>query len=142
MTPARLRGVSLAALAVPIALTAISSPASPPLAALALAGAAGGAALLLAGPALRTIVAVLIAVLGGCVVLVGVASAADDGLGVLGVVAGAAQAIVAGGVAVTARRWPTPTSRYDRSGRIGDRASEWDALSDGEDPTDSPQSID
>lgn len=136
MTPSRLRLLSLVALAVPIALTAAASSASPGFVALAVASAAAGAAMLIAGPVFRGILAVLLALLGVCVVLVAVNTADAGGLGVLALVAGILQTVVGIGVALTVRLWPASTSRYSRSRLEGDRASDWDALSEGDDPTD------
>lgn len=136
MTPSRVRLLALLALAAPIAATAAASAASPGFVALALASAAAGAAMLLAGPVFRLVLAVLLALLGVCVVLVAVNTADAGGLGILALVAGAVQVLVAIGVAATVRRWPGTTSRYSRSRVVGDRASEWDALSAGDDPTD------
>lgn len=136
MTPSRVRLLALLALAVPIAATGAASSASPGFVALALASAAAGAAMLLAGPVFRIVLAVLLALLGVCVVLVAVNTPEAGGLGILAIVAGAVQAVVAIGVAVTARRWPSSTSRYSRTRVAGDRAGEWDALSAGDDPTD------
>ena len=136
MTPSRLRLIALLALAVPIILTAVASTQSGALGALALASAAGGFAMLLAGPVFRTILAVLIALLGVCVVLVAVATPEGGGLAALGFAAGILQVVAAGWVAATARRWPTSGARYSRTRVAGDPASDWDALSSGDDPTD------
>lgn len=136
MTPSRVRLLALFALAVPIAATGAASSASPGFVALALASAAAAAAMLLGGPFFRIVLAVLLALLGVCVVLVAVNTPEAGGLGILALVAGVVQALVAIGVAVTVRRWPATTSRYSRSRVAGDRASEWDALSAGDDPTD------
>lgn len=136
MTPSRLRLLALLALVVPIAATGIASPASAGFAALALASAAAGAAMLLAGPLFRVVLAVLLALLGACVVLVALNTPDAGALGTVGLVAGIAQIVIAAGVALTVRRWPTSTSRYSRSRVEGDRASDWDALSEGDDPTD------
>lgn len=137
MSPSRLRLLALLALIIPIALTGIASPASPGFGAIALASAAAGAAMLLAGPVFRVILSVLLALLGMCVALVALNIPDADGYATLGLVGGIVQVVVAIGVAVTSRRWPTSTSRYSRSRVQGDRASDWDALSDGDDPTDS-----
>lgn len=137
--PKRLRLVSLIALVVPFALTAVAAGSTPALGALALAAAAAGLAMLLAGPVFRVILAVLVALLGACVVLVAIFTA-DAAPSVLAVVAGAIQIVVGAGVAATARFWPGPTSRYSRSRLEGDPASDWDALSAGDDPTDDPAS--
>lgn len=136
MTPSRLRLVSLFALAVPIVLTAIASGAGPAFGALALASAAAGFAMLLAGPVFRTIVSVLIALLGVCVVIVAVFTPDLDALTVVARVGGVLQVLVAAWVATNVRRWPSSGSRYSRSRLEGDPASDWDALSSGDDPTD------
>lgn len=131
----RLRLVSLIALAVPIALTAVAAASTSALGALALAAAAAGLAMLLTGPVFRAILAALVALLGTCVVLVAVFTS-DTAPSVVAIVAGAIQIVVGVGVAATSRFWPGPTSRYSRSRRGGDPASDWDALSAGDDPTD------
>jgi predicted membrane channel-forming protein YqfA (hemolysin III family) len=136
MTASRLRIVALLAVVVPIALTGAASPVSAGFTALALASAAGGAAMLLAGPVFRLILSVLLALLGLCVVLVALNTPDGGTLGVLALIAGILQVLVAVGVGATVRRWPTSTSRYSRSRVEGDRASDWDALSEGDDPTD------
>lgn len=136
MTPSRLRLAALLALAVPIALTAAAAGVNAAFGALALASAAAGLAMLLAGPVFRAVLAVLIALLGACVVLVAVFGSAIDGIGVVALVGGALQVVAGIWVATTVRRWPTATSRYSRSRLEGDPASDWDALSAGDDPTD------
>lgn len=135
MTPSRLRLVGLLALAVPIILTAAGAPADAAFGALALASAAAGFAMLLAGPVLRTILAILAALLGLCVVLVGIFGPAVDAAVVAAIVGGALQSLVAVWIATTARRWPSAASRYSRSRVAGDPAGDWDALSAGDDPT-------
>lgn len=135
MTPSRLRLVALISLVVPIAATGAASSASAGFFALSLASAAAAAAMLLAGAVFRAILSVLIALLGVCVVLVAVNTPDAGALGTLALIAGALQVLVAGWVATTVRRWPASTSRYSRSRVAGDRASDWDALSDGDDPT-------
>ena len=92
--------------------------------------------MLLAGPVFRTILSILLALLGVCVVLVAVTTPDAGSLGVLGLVAGVVLVLVALAVTLTARLWPSSTSRYTRSRVAGDRASDWDALSEGDDPTD------
>jgi hypothetical protein len=136
MSASRLRLVSLLSLVVPIGLTGVAAPASAGFAALALASAAAAAAMLLAGPVFRVILSVLLALLGLCVVLVALNTPGAEGLGTLALVAGILQVLVAGAVATAVRRWPATTSRYSRSRLDGDRASDWDALSHGDDPTD------
>jgi hypothetical protein len=137
MTPSRLRLLALLSLAVPIALTAVAAGSSAAFGALALAAAAAGLAMLLAGPVFRLVLAALIALLGACVVLVAVLDPALEAPVVVAIVAGALQVLVAGWVATTVRHWPSPGSRYSRSRLEGDPASDWDALSAGDDPTDS-----
>ncbi|WP_395640535.1 Trp biosynthesis-associated membrane protein [Pseudolysinimonas sp.] len=136
MTPSRLRLLALFALAVPILLTAIASGESAAFGALALASAAGGFAMLLAGPVFRIILSVLIALLGACVVLVAVVTPESSGLEALALVAGVLQVLAGGWVATTVRRWPTGGSKYSRTRLDGDPASDWDSLSAGDDPTD------
>jgi hypothetical protein len=136
MTPSRLRLLALAALAVPVLLTAVASTQSAAFGALALASAAGILAMLLAGPVFRTILSVLLALLGLCVALVAVATPEGGGLATLALVAGILQVLVAGWATTTVRRWPTSGARYSRTRVDGDPASDWDALSSGDDPTD------
>lgn len=135
MTPARLRLLGLLALAVPIAASAAASGESAGFPALALASAAAGLAMLLAGPVFRTILSVLLVLLGLCVILVALNTPDAGGLVWLALTAGILQMLVGIGLALTVRAWPTSTSRYSRSRVTGDRASDWDALSDGDDPT-------
>ena len=139
MTPARLRLLSLVALAIPVALTAVAVPVSPGLPALALATAAAGAALLLAGPLFRLIIAVLIALLGGVTLAVAAFTPVTPDLGgfaVAAIAGGILQLLIGIGIALTARAWPASASRYSRTRTAGDSASDWDALSAGDDPTD------
>ncbi len=135
MTPARRRLAALVGLAVPIIVTACATGANPAFGALALASAAAALAMLLAGAVFRAILAVLIALLGVCVVLVAIFSPALDALGVVALVGGALQVLVAAWIAMTVRGWPPPGARYSRSRVDGDPASDWDALSAGDDPT-------
>jgi len=135
MTSGRVRLLSLVALAIPVALTAVAAGAGAAVPALALATAAAAFALLLAGPVFRVVLAVLIALLGVSVILVAVATPEGGSLAWLAVAAGALQVLVGIGIAVTARLWPTTGSRYSRSRLDGDPASDWDALSSGDDPT-------
>jgi hypothetical protein len=140
MTPGRLRLLSLLVLAILAGLTALCAPATPGFPALGLATAAAGAALLLAGPVFRTILGVLIACLGGCIVLVAVFTTVSDDLHgwiVLAIVVGGIQAIAGIFVAATARTWPTSGRRYSltRTTEVGDAIGDWDALSAGDDPT-------
>jgi hypothetical protein len=139
MTPSRHRLVALLGLAVPVVLTAIASPASPGFPALALATAAGILAMLLAGPVFRVILSVLLGLLGVCVVLVALNTPDPGGLVWLAFAAGILQALVAGWILMTVRLWPTGTARYSRSRVAGDAASDWDALSEGDDPTADPR---
>jgi hypothetical protein len=132
----RLRLIALLALAVPIGLTAVAASSSAAFGALALAAAAAGLAMLLAGPVFRVVLAGLIALLGACVVLVAVLDPALESPIVLAIVGGALQVLIAAWVATTVRHWPPPGSRYSRSRLEGDPASDWDALSAGDDPTD------
>lgn len=136
MTPSRVRLIALIALVVPIVLVAVASSQSAAFGALALASAAGVLAMLLAGSVFRMILSVLIALLGLCVVLVAVATPEGGGLQILALGGGILQVVVAGWVATTVRRWPTSGSRYSRTRLDGDPASDWDALSSGDDPTD------
>lgn len=136
MTPSRLRLVALLALAVPIGLTAVAAGTSSAFGAFALAAAAAGFAMLLAGPVFRAVLAVLIALLGGCIVIVAAFSPPIDALVVVAIIGGSLQVLVAVWVVATARLWPSATSRYSRSRVEGDPASDWDALSAGDDPTD------
>ncbi|GHF09022.1 Trp biosynthesis-associated membrane protein [Pseudolysinimonas yzui] len=141
MTPSRLRLIALLALAVPIVVTAIAAGSNAAFGALALAAAAAVLAMLLAGPAFRAILAVLIALLGACVVAVAVFLPELDALTVVAIVGGALQVLVAAWVATTIRSWPATGARYSRSRVEGERASDdparsWDALSAGDDPTD------
>ena len=138
MTPSRVRLLAILSLAVPIFLTAIAAASSAGFGALALAAGAAGLAMLLAGPVFRVILAVLIALLGVCVVLVGVFNEPQGGLVIVAMVAGAIQVLLAGWVAMTARHWPAATARYSRSRVEGDPATDWDALSAGDDPTEAP----
>lgn len=139
MTPSRLRLLGLLALAVPVAAIAAASGESPGFPALALATGAAGLAMLLAGRVFRTILSVLVALLGGCVVLVALNTPDAGGLTWLAFAAGILQMLVGVGLALTVRAWPVSTSRYSRSRVAGDRASDWDALTEGDDPTDEPR---
>lgn len=134
MTPSRLRLLGLLALAVPIVIVAASTAASAAFGALATAAAAATLALLLAGPVFRIILSALLALLGVCVVIVAVVL---PDFSILALVGGILLAVVALGVALTSRAWPSSASRYTRSRLDGDPASDWDTLSAGDDPTDS-----
>lgn len=139
MTPGRVRLLSLLAIVITAALTAVAGSASQGFGALAIATAAAGAALLLAGSAFRVILAVLIAALGATAVLVSffvTTPVGSESLLVVAIVAGALQVGVGIAIAATASRWPSSTGRYSRSSVVGDAASDWDALSAGDDPTD------
>lgn len=61
---------------------------------------------------------------------------------VVGLIAGVLMVLTGIAVAVTARAWPTSGSRYTRS-RLetpdGDAVHDWDALSEGDDPTATPR---
>jgi hypothetical protein len=131
----------LLALAIPIVLTAIAAGAGGGVLALVLATAAAAFALLLAGPVFRVILAVLIALLGVCVILVAVATPEGGALVGLAIAGGALQVLIGVGIALTARFWPASGSRYSRTRVSGDGAgggavSDWDAMSSGDDPTD------
>jgi hypothetical protein len=136
MTPSRTRLVALLTLAAPIVPTAIAAGSNAAFGALALASAAAVLAMLLAGPVFRAILAVLIALLGACVVVVAVFVPELDGLTVVAIIGGALQVLAAAWVVTTIRNWPATGSRYSRSRVEGDPASDWDALSAGDDPTD------
>lgn len=142
MTPGRLRLLSLIALAIPLGLMTVAAGAGAAVPALALATAAAGFALLLAGPVFRVVLAVLIALLGACVILVSVATPGGGSLVGLGIAAGAVQILIGVGIAVTARLWPASGSRYSRTKVVGGTVSDWDALSSGEDPTTRSGSVD
>ena len=142
MTPGRLRLLSLLALAIPVALTAAAAGAGAGVLALALATVAAAFALLLAGPVFRVVLAVLIALLGVCVILVALATPEGGSLVGLAVAGGAVQVLVGIGIAVTARLWPASGSRYSRTRVDGDATSDWDSLSSGDDPTDRSGSVD
>ena len=192
MTPARLRGLLLAATAVvaglvflawsqlwftlslvaaagePEVLEVRGDVAASALAPLALAVLAIVAALALAGPVFRLVFGVLEALLGVCIILVTVVSLGDpaaasaptitDATGIAGadsiaalvasvavavwpavaVVSGALVIVVGALVALTARRWPISGRRYARTrltAASDDPVAEWDALSEGDDPT-------
>jgi hypothetical protein len=61
---------------------------------------------------------------------------------VVGLIGGVLMIVTGLGVAVTARAWPTSGGRYTRS-RLetaeGDAVNDWDALSEGDDPTAPPR---
>lgn len=140
------------------------------LAALALASLALVGALTIAGPVFRVVLGVLQALLGTCVVLsavlalgdpVGVSgSAVTAATGVdgsrsldelvsdvsvsawpwLGLAAGVLTVLHGAAVALTARRWPAATRRYqpvrlEQADPSDDPAAAWDSLSGGGDPT-------
>lgn len=140
MKPSVIRLLSLVALVVPVGMTALAAPAGPGFPALALASAAGGAALLLAGPLFRVILSGLIAALGATVLLVALSTTAPEGAEgwiPVAIVAGILQLVAGIAVAVLSRRWPAATSRYSRTRTEGGSAiDDWDALSAGDDPTD------
>lgn len=150
----------------------VAAPAIPPLAlaALALIGA-----LALAGPVFRVVLGILEALLGAGIIASGVVAISDpvaaaaprltEVTGIDGIVplralvesaslspwpavaigSGAAAIAIGIGIALTARRWPERTRRYDavRLAAVDsahtddrtDRLDAWDALSDGDDPT-------
>lgn len=136
MTPGRIRLLSLLALAVPVALTAVAAGGGSAVGALALATVAAAFALLLAGPVFRIVLAVLIALLGLCVIVVAVATPEGGSLAGVAVAGGIVQILAGGAIAVTARLWPSAGSRFGRSRLERDSASDWDALTEGDDPTD------
>jgi hypothetical protein len=142
MTPGRLRLLSLLSLAISVALTAVAAGAGGSFLALVLATVAAAFALLLAGPVFRMILAVLIALLGVCVILVAVATPEGGALVGLAVAGGALQVLIGIGIALTARAWPASGSRYSRTRVDGDATSDWDALSSGDDPTTRSGSVD
>lgn len=96
------------------------------------------AALAIAGRVLRIVLLVLAALLAACVVLVAVVAGQwDTAWPVVAVVAAALTILTAPLVAIAARHWPVAAARYSRTrpaGR-GDAVADWDALSDGKDPT-------
>lgn len=132
MTPPRVRLLGLLGLAVSIILIAVASGDSAAFGALATAAAAATLALLLAGRVFRVILGILLALLGGCVVVVAVLL---PGPSVSALAGGILLALVAIGVVVTSRAWPSTTSRYTRARLDGDPTSDWDTLSAGDDPT-------
>jgi hypothetical protein len=140
MTPGRLRLLSLLAIVATVAMTGVAASANQGFGALAIATAAAGAALLLAGAMFRVILAVLIALLGASAVLVAffvTVPAGGEGMTVVAIVAGALQVVVGVVIATTARRWPASATRYSRTrfAGSGDPVEDWDALSAGSDPT-------
>jgi hypothetical protein len=118
---------------VPIVLLAVATADSAAFGALATAAAAATLALLLAGRVFRVILGLLIALLGGCVVLVAILL---PEISVLALADGILLALVAIAVVVTSRAWPSTGSRYTRARLDGDPTSDWDTLSAGDDPTD------
>lgn len=135
----RIRWLTLCLVAATAGASAVGASVSAALAALGLATAAAGAALLLAGPVFRVILGVLIAALGGCVLLVVVAQLTETSWAtplVVPLCAGAVQVVVGAGVVATSRYWPTTAKKYSRTRIVGgDVIADWDALSAGEDPT-------
>jgi uncharacterized membrane protein (TIGR02234 family) len=141
------------------------------LAPIALASLALVAALAIAGPFFRVVLAVLLAMLGVCVVVVsafaianpvvaataaitkstGVAGAASvdklvtatsmTGWPIVAIVLGVLLTLLGLGIAPTARSWPESGRKYTRSRLVAadgeglDPVQEWDALSEGDDPT-------
>jgi uncharacterized membrane protein (TIGR02234 family) len=125
-------------------------------------------ALALAGPVFRVILGVLDALLGVCVVVVaawslsdpvraslpalaaatGISSTPDGATAtaapwpIVGLGAGVLMIVTGIAVAITSRAWPASGSRYTRS-RLetpdGDAVRDWDALSEGDDPTAAPR---
>lgn len=151
MTPARLKLVSLAGLALfaGLVLLAGSQPwaadadasavrdAPTAILAVGLAQLALVGALAIAGPVFRIVLGVLAALLGVCVVLVvAVTGEWSTAWPVVAVVGGSL--FVLGGlvVAVTGRTLPTGGRKYSRTRLAGGgAAADWDALSEGQDPT-------
>jgi hypothetical protein len=67
-----------------------------------------------------------------------VTSVETTGWPTLALVAGALMVVVGVAICVTGRRWPTSGRKYSRSRLESEKASpvdEWDALSEGDDPT-------
>ncbi|MGN6501433.1 MAG: Trp biosynthesis-associated membrane protein [Pseudolysinimonas sp.] len=192
MTPSRLRLLSVAAIVLTAGGAALSwsqtwyvlslddtehavggDVAGGALLPLALASLCVVFALGLAGPVFRTILAVLDALLGVCVIVVTAWSLSDpvraslpalveatgfsgtaDGFrdqltGTivtvwpwLGLVAGVLMTLTGIAIAVTGRGWPASGSRYTRTraqSATGDPVRDWDALSEGDDPTAGPR---
>ena len=183
MNPRRLRLVLLAAglLAAALVLGAWTQPwfsatiddtelvgrgqdAAPALSGIALASVALLAALMIARPALRTLLGVVLAGLGllafvvviplitsEAAALSSMARLIADGTGYVGYADGAVSrtawpfvalaggllmALVGLAVTLTTRRWPAATSKYDADPAKPDTdAGTWDALSEGDDPT-------
>jgi hypothetical protein len=192
VTPSRLRLVSLAAIVLTAGLAALSwsqtwyvlrlsdaahavggEVAGGALLPLALASLCAVLALGLAGPVFRSILAVLDALLGACVIAVTAWSLSDpvrasvpalieatgfsgDAQGFrdqltgtevtmwpwVGLVAGLLMTLTGLAIAVTGRGWPASGSRYTRTRAVtsqGDPVRDWDALSEGDDPTAGPR---
>ncbi|TQL47992.1 putative membrane protein (TIGR02234 family) [Homoserinimonas aerilata] len=147
--------------------------AAPAVAALSLSALALVAALAIAGPFFRIVLAVLEALIGACLILSGVLALAApaaavaplitdatgiDGAESLAAVTTAiettpwpAVAVIAGGLMValgvvvlaTATRWPVSgrkyqATRFESADAPRGAVSDWDSLSDGEDPTGEP----
>jgi hypothetical protein len=140
---------------------------------LALASLTLVAALALAGPVFRVILAVLDALLGVCVVAVCAWSLSDpvraslpvliEGTGftadeqtfvdeiastvttpwpIVGLVAGVLMILTGLAVAVTSRAWPASGRKYTRTRAVtpeGGSIQDWDALTEGDDPTTDPR---
>lgn len=152
MTPGRLKFASIAGLALfaGLVLLAGSQPwavgadveavrdAPTAILAVGLAELALVGAVAIAGPVFRVVLGVLAALLGVCVVLVVVVTGEWGSVWpVLAVVGGVL--FVLGGVfvAVTGRSWPAGGRKYSRTRMSGgDAVADWDALSEGHDPTD------
>jgi hypothetical protein len=151
--------------------------ASPALSALALTSFALTAALAIAGPLFRLVLAVLQTLTGITIILAAINSLAEpvatsavliseatgvagnesiaalvDGIAVTGwptlaIVSGALTALVGVVLLFTVRRWPTASRKYqavrlDQPGAPRSAVGDWDALSDGADPTDNSDSTD
>jgi hypothetical protein len=151
MTPGRLKLASIAGLAVVagLVLLAGSQPwaveaeteavrdAPTAILAVGLAQLALVGALAIAGPVFRIVLGVLAALLGLCVVLVVVVTGEWSTAWPALAVAGGTLFILGGlFVAITARAWPAGGRKYSRTRLAGGGAvADWDALSEGEDPT-------
>ena len=151
MTPARLKLISIAGLAVVagLVLFAGSQPwaagadveavrdAPTAILAVGLAQLALVGALAIAGPVFRVVLGVLAALLGVCIVLVVVVT--GEWLSpwpIVAVVGGALFVLGGAFVAITGRGWPAGGRKYSRTRmESGGAIADWDALSEGQDPT-------
>lgn len=183
LAAAALAGLSLLAWAMPWFTVELAGPdaattsievngetAAPALAALSLAGLALVAALAIAGPFFRVVLAVLEALIGIGVIVSGVSALADPiaasaalvtettgidgrdsvasavvaiGTGVwpaVAIVAGALMTVLGAAILATSRLWPGPARKYqaarpESADEPRSAVSDWDSLSDGDDPT-------